>query len=100
MSNKTNFNEVKEKNLQLLEQYVPVVLRVHGPSHPEFYDVEKEYVSLSAKIDEAGSEKPDLKDEFSNLREITDNYRIPSGVCETYEAVYNMLAELDEAYKA
>ena len=34
------------------------------------------------------------------LREITDNYTVPGDVCESYEAVYNMLAELDKAYEA
>ena len=37
---------------------------------------------------------------FVKLREITDNYTVPGDVCESYEAVYNMLAELDKAYEA
>ena len=41
-----------------------------------------------------------LKEEFVKLREITDNYTVPGDVCESYEAVYNMLAELDKAYEA
>ena len=40
-----------------------------------------------------------MDNEFKQLREITDNYTVPSDVCETYEAVYNMLSELDEAMK-
>lgn len=41
---------------------------------------------------------PALNDEFKELRGITDNYTIPEGTCETFEAVYNMLSELDQAY--
>lgn len=93
------FSEVKERNLNKLDMFVPVVERVHGGSHREFYDVRKIFDKISAKI-KAGSEKPDLDSEFKRLREITDNYTVPNDVCESYEAVYNMLAELDEAYHA
>jgi len=34
------------------------------------------------------------------LRETTNNYTVPDDVCESYEAVYNMLSELDKAYHA
>ncbi|NLZ92714.1 MAG: iron-sulfur cluster repair di-iron protein, ric [Firmicutes bacterium] len=94
------FNEVKERNLARLEQFVPIVARVHGGTHPEFHDVHKLFAEITAKIKEAGSEKPELDLEFKQLREITDNYTVPCDVCESYEAVYNMLAELDEAYQA
>ena len=100
MSNTIAFNEVKEKYAATLEQYVPVVSRVHGDTHPEFYGVHKMYDAIVAKIKEAGSTKPDLNEEFGQLREMTSDYIIPQGVCETYEAVYNMLAELDKAYHA
>lgn len=93
------FNQVKENNLKRLEQYVPVVARVHGSSHPEFYDVKKEFDTIIEKMNEAGVEKPKLNEEFAKLREITDNYTVPADVCESYEAVYNMLAELDKAYQ-
>lgn len=94
------FNQVKENNFEKLEQFVPIVARVHGGSHPEFHDVRKVYDEISAKIKAAGSAKPEIDNEFKQLREITDNYTVPGDVCETYEAVYNMLSELDEAYKA
>lgn len=70
MSNKLSFNEVKRKKLSLLQQYIPVVSKVHGGSHLEIHDVHK----------------------------VSDNYTVPNDVCETYKAVYNMLAELDKAY--
>lgn len=93
------FNEAK-KNLKKLKLFVPVVARVHGGSHPEFHDVRKVYDEISAKIKAAGMEKPNLDNEFKQLREITDNYTVPGDVCESYQAVYNMLAEMDEAYQA
>lgn len=100
MSRQLNFNQVKETHLKTLEQYVPVVAKVHGENHPEFYQVRKVYDEFAKKVKDAGVEKPDLKEEFVKLREITDNYTVPGDVCESYEAVYNMLAELDKAYEA
>ena len=94
------FNEAIQRNLERLEQFVPVVARVHGGTHPEFHNVRKLFDDINEKIKEAGSEKPELDNELQQLREVTNNYTIPSDVCESYEAVYNMLAELDESYQA
>ncbi|HAF59558.1 MAG TPA: iron-sulfur cluster repair di-iron protein, ric, partial [Clostridiales bacterium UBA9856] len=33
------FNEVKARHFKTLEQYVPIVARVHGDKHPEFHEV-------------------------------------------------------------
>lgn len=99
MANKTTFNQAKEKYLQTLQQYVPVVDRVHGGNHSEFHQVREVFDTIVKKTNEAGSEKPQLDQEFTKLREITDNYKVPGDVCETYEAVYNMLAEVDQAYQ-
>ncbi|MDR7869374.1 MAG: iron-sulfur cluster repair di-iron protein, ric [Tissierellaceae bacterium] len=94
------FNEAVEQNLGRLEQYVPIVARVHGGSHPEFYDVKRVFDEIYVKVMKSGSDKPDLDSEFIELREITDNYTVPGDVCESYEAVYNMLKEIDKAYQA
>ena len=96
----TAFNEAKKRNFKKLKLFVPVVERVHGGSHPEFHDVRKLFDKINAKIKEAGSEKPELDNEFKQLREITGNYTVPGDVCESYKAVYNMLAEVDKAYQA
>ncbi|MDD2494218.1 MAG: iron-sulfur cluster repair di-iron protein, ric [Tissierellia bacterium] len=100
MSKQLTFNEVKEKYFKTLEQYVPIVARVHGSNHPEFHEVRKEFDSIIKKTKEAGKDMPELNGEFARLREITDNYTVPGDVCESYEAVYNMLAEVDKSYKA
>ena len=100
MENKQTFNAAKAKHLQTLKQYVPIVARVHGKSHPEFYEVHKMFDVINAKIEEFGSERPELNEEFAKLRIITNHYTVPGDICESYEAVYNMLAELDQAYQA
>jgi len=98
MSEKQTFNEVKESHFKTLAQYVPIVARVHGDNHPEFHEVHKLFETITQKTKAAGAEKPDLKEDLARLREITDNYTVPADVCESYEAVYKMLAEVDQAY--
>ncbi|RBP63814.1 regulator of cell morphogenesis and NO signaling [Alkalibaculum bacchi] len=100
MSNQLTFNQVKESHFKRLEQYVPVVDRVHGDNHPEFHDVKKLFDAINEKTKAAGSEKPELNEELSKLREITNHYTVPGDVCESFEAVYNMLADVDQAYQA
>lgn len=94
----TKFNQIKEKNIETLELYVPIVARVHGEAHPEFHSVHRLFDAMNVKMKEAGSDKPELDQEFKELRKVTDKYRVPADTCESYEAVYNMLSELDEAY--
>jgi len=98
MDNRQTFNMVKSKHFKTLGQYVPVVARVHGKSHPEFYEVQKTFDVLAKKIKESKPQALELDKEFQKLREITRGYTVPDDVCESYEAVYNMLAELDTAY--
>lgn len=93
------FKEVMKTHIKTLETYVPVVERVHGDHHPEFHEVRKLFDSIRSKIVEAGADGAELSDEFARLRQITANYTVPDDVCESYEAVYNMLAEADRAYK-
>lgn len=98
MSKELTFNQAKEKNFKTLEQYVPVVARVHGGSHPEFHEVKKAFDTIVEKTGK--TENPNLDEEFSKLRQVTDNYTVPGDVCESYEAVYRMLEEVDKAYQA
>lgn len=92
------FNQVIAENLEKLEQFVPIVARVHGESHPEFYDVKEQFDVLSAKL-KSKNKDLDLNQEFKALRDITNDYTVPSDVCETYEAVYVMLKAVDQAYQ-
>jgi iron-sulfur cluster repair protein YtfE (RIC family) len=94
------FSEAMKKYAKTLKQYVPVVDRVHGVHHPEFHTVRELFDAIITKAKESKSEKPDLGEEFARLRMLTDNYTVPDDVCESFEAVYNMLAELDSAYHA
>jgi len=94
----TKFNQVKDKNMETLELYVPIVARVHGESHPEFHQVHDLFDKMNKKMKEVGSEKPALDNEFKELGKITNDYKVPTDTCESYEAVYNMLSELNEAY--
>ncbi|MGI6413210.1 MAG: iron-sulfur cluster repair di-iron protein, ric [Syntrophomonadaceae bacterium] len=95
-----SFSEAKKEYFKTLKQYVPIVERVHGGSHQEFHEVRKLFDTIVEKTKEAGSKKPELNQEFARVREITNNYTVPVDVCESYEAVYKMLSEIDKAYHA
>lgn len=92
----TKFKSVQKQHFPTLDIYVPVVARVHGGSHPEFHKVKELYEQIKTKVAEAES----LAQEFAELRQVTDDYTVPGDVCESYEAVYKMLEELDQAYHA
>ena len=96
----TTFTEAKEKHFDRLNQFTPIVNRVHGENHPEFHEVKVLWDNIYKKSETAGTEKPELDTEFQRLREVTDHYTVPGDVCESYEAVYNMLEEVDTAYQA
>ncbi|NLN47570.1 MAG: iron-sulfur cluster repair di-iron protein, ric [Clostridiales bacterium] len=94
----TKFNEVKDKHFKTLDLYAPIVARVHGGNHPEFYKVHEIFKSIKVKLQDAKAGSLNLHDEFAELRKITNDYTIPEDVCESYEAVYKMLEELDKIY--
>lgn len=94
------FQQTVEKHLKTLNLYVPVVDRVHGQHHPEFHEVRALWEQMNSRIAEAGNNKPQLEALFTRLREVSMDYQVPGDVCESYEAVYQMLQELDQAYTA
>jgi len=82
---------------KLLVKYVPIVDRVHGAHHPEFHEVKRLFELIYNKT-KKNDKKPLIDEELKSLRLITNNYEIPNDVCETYEAVYQMLKEIDQYY--
>jgi regulator of cell morphogenesis and NO signaling len=96
MSQKTSFESTVAELMPTLEQYVPVVDRVHGAHHPEFHDVRAVFNVIKTKMH--AESKADLSEEFAQLRVITDNYAVPEDVCESYEAVYLMLKAMNDDY--
>lgn len=95
---KQTFQEARAEHMERLEQFVPIVERVHGAENPEFYEVRRIFDVLSEKMKVTETEKPLLAEEFTSLRKVTNNYHVPKNVCESYEAVYSMLEEIDQAY--
>ena len=98
MTQHATFKEAWKAHQKNLKLYVPVVERVHGTHHPEFHEVRQQFDLLVEQIKAAGRGKPSLDAQFEALRRITDGYAVPGDVCESYEAVYTMLAALDKAY--
>lgn len=92
----SKFQEVLKENIDKLILYVPVVDRVHSPEHPEFKKVHEDFKLMVEKLE--ADPAADLADVFASFRETTDNYTVPADTCESYEAVYQMLELLDQAY--
>lgn len=92
---KKEFLQAKDTYLERLAMFVPIVDKVHGKHHPEFHDVRRVFETMKDKLDKADLS---LDQEFKELKNITNNYEVPNDVCESYEAVYHMLENLNNAY--
>lgn len=93
---KKPFNEVFTNYVEKLNLYTNAITKAHGESHPEAFEVRELFEAINKKVTEKDL---DLNEEFTKLREVTDNYKVPGDVCETYAATYEMLSELDKAYE-
>lgn len=95
-------NEVADKYFEKLGMFTVANTRArgHGKNHLEAFELQKLFSILNEKIQTARPTNPNLGEECTQFRETTNNYAIPSDVCETYAAVYDMLSETDHAYQA
>ncbi len=90
------FKKEYQKEIKKLSLFIPVVSRVHGADHNEFYEVEKIFNLIDNKINENNY---NLDEEFNNLKLVTNNYLVPKDTCESYEYVYVTLEKLNKVYK-
>ncbi len=86
--------EYLTENQEKLDLYTTAITRAHGKNHPETFDVRDLYTELEPAILNEDSET--VTTIFGKLREVTSNYEIPNDVCETFEATYKMLGEMDQ----
>lgn len=94
----TKFIDFMNENAEKMELYTVTIPKVHGKSHPEAFKVREIYSDILSRTQLADSDH-NYDREFEELREITNDYTVPSDVCETYEAVYKNLEEADEIYQ-
>ena len=90
------FKQSWERYVPTLKQYVPVVNKVHGKDHPELQEVAALFATMVEQVDKGF--EAHLGPLFLRLRIISRDYTKPKDGCETYDAVYDMLHELDIAY--
>ena len=93
-----DFTRIVDNYFPKLEMYTLPLTRAHGKNHPEVFRVHELFQLMNEKVKENTASKVKLDKEFSELRQVTNHYTLPSDACETYEAVYSMLAEADEVY--
>lgn len=94
------FQEIVANDFEKLDVFTKAITRAHGQSHPEAFQVRERFEAIRAKVRAAGAARPDLDAEFAELRRVTGHYAVPADTCETYAAVYRLLAEADRAYHA
>ncbi|SHN26284.1 hypothetical protein [Gracilibacillus kekensis] len=73
MTEKT-FNEVITNHFEKLELFTTAITRAHGKNHPEAFEVRELFERISEKVNNAEGNKPNLHDEFNQLRKITDHF--------------------------
>src|SRR5699024_9857216 len=100
MMSEAVFQKLVKDNFEMLDLYTTAITRAHGKSHPETFKVRDIFEVIQARVVEAGESTPNLVNTFKQLQEITDNYKIPHDVCQTYANTYEMLLELNKAYEA
>ncbi len=92
------FAGVLKEEVPLIEEYMPVLVKVHGENHPELAQVQEVFLKLNKKVQAEDIDQLDIAPEFMEIRQITNNYTIPKDACETYIATYEMLQAVEIAY--
>lgn len=81
------------ERIEILDKFLPKVVRVHGSEHPELADILTQYNLLKdALLADAESETAaQIRAEIDRL---TDHFTLPADACPAYEKVYENLKEL------
>lgn len=73
-------------------ELAPIIERVHGEHHPELTRVRE----LTEQLAAAGP-GADVQAIFDELRVVTSDFAIPDDVCETFEATYEALQQVEQS---
>lgn len=96
----SKYTDLLESYMEKLDVFSMAITRAHGKSHPETFQVRELFEAIREKTEQSSPNQLNLDMEFNQLRKVTDDYRIPDDVCETYEQTYIMLSNIDKAYSA
>lgn len=77
-------------HLATAAELAPLIERVHGAGHPELTRVRELTEQITASTDAQTTAGL-----FRELREVTDNYTVPSDGCEAYQGTFEALAAAD-----
>ena len=84
--------EYFKENDEQLALYTKAITKAHGADHPEVFKVHEIYQQMEAK---AAKNDWNFEGKFQQLRELTNNYMIPSDACGAMTTVYQKLEKLD-----
>lgn len=102
MANDLTFRKANTGNLMKINLLLPKVSKLYGSSHPEILEVQKVFEMMKKKTMAAmmgRTGNPELNEEFTSLREITNNYTVPDDVNENFATVYKAFEEVNKVYQ-
>lgn len=110
-----------KKNLPVIGELLFKVLQVHGPHHPELFEVHQLFGGLrqeleahlvkeeaflfpaiaagegtAALIEELEAEHEGAGDALKTLREVTDHHQAPADGCASFRELYRLLSALEQ----
>lgn len=83
------------QHIEQAAQLAPIVERVHGSHHPELTRVRE----ITEELQHADGTTHAMT-LFQELRTVTEDYMIPEGVCEAFEATYHALERAEQQLTA
>lgn len=75
---------------ETLDLFTSALLKAHGREHPEVFKVREVYEDIQVKLE---ANETNYQQELQKLEMVTSNFKIPEGVCETFEKTYGMFKE-------
>lgn len=96
----TAFTDFLADHAEQLDLGTLAITRAHGTHHPEVFEIRKRYETIRDRIALANGAQPQIGDELTRIRDLTNGYTIPDDACPTLAATYRMLEEAHRMYES
>lgn len=96
----TAFTDYLTDHAEQLDLGTLAITRAHGTHHPEVFEIRKRYETIRDRVALADGAQPQIGDELTRIRSLTNGYTIPDDACPTLAATYRMLEEAHRIYES
>ena len=96
----TAFTDYLTDHAEQLDLGTLAITRAHGTHHPEVFEIRKRYETIRDRVALADGAQPQIGDELTRIRSLTNGYTIPDDACSTLAATYRMLEEAHRMYES